>query len=94
MGYVTHAVGGTNACLLENVLFKGQPCPFKQNPWRHGPKPPKAALGAAMSRPQRSRSDEITALEQRTRAAIDALSGLEQMAQSSHPNNGGIPTCM
>ena len=47
-----------------------------------------------MSTPQRSRSDEITALEQRTRAAIDALSGLEQMAQSSHPNNGGIPTCM
>jgi len=36
----------------------------------------------------------LAALEERTRAAIGALRGLEEMAQSNHPNNGGIPSCM
>ena len=43
-------------------------------------------------------ADDITAaletVEKRTRAAIDALRGLEAIAQSNDPDNAAIPQCL
>ena len=43
-------------------------------------------------------ADDFTAalemVEKRTRAAIDALRGLEEIAQSNDPNNSAIPLCL